>query len=259
MLALHVPNCRGEDIDENLKGLCVQFAVRCVLAGNLSDPTQRGQYFAKNIHNMGGQHGVTRAEAIANFEQLYRSLPVREYSIYQTPILQSIVHSGDLIQCTVKVPTKLEGKSVAGNTVNSSGNTIVVVEYNTRDESLAIVSYDSPRSNWEQATPPPTTPTTRTTDDSWSDGRRLQHPDRSALYRVVNVADDDTLTLRSGPGASTQEVRSGSGDIVTLPATAHDLTVYTEDGKRNDQDLWYPVSWNGYKGYLREKYLEEQN
>jgi hypothetical protein len=71
-----LPNSHGQGIDENAQGICVQFAVRCVLAGNLSDPAQRGQYFAQNIQNYSGQHGITREEVIANLEKFYRACQI---------------------------------------------------------------------------------------------------------------------------------------------------------------------------------------
>jgi S1-C subfamily serine protease len=37
---------------------------------------------------------------------------------------------------------------------------------------------------------------------NWPDGRKLLHPDRFVKTRVVNVAANDTLKLRSGPGTS---------------------------------------------------------
>jgi hypothetical protein len=38
-----------------------------------------------------------------------------------------------------------------------------------------------------------------------------------------------------------------------MPETASDVTVYVADWEKNGSDIWFPVSWQNYKGYLRQK------
>ncbi len=71
----------------------------------------------------------------------------------------------------------------------------------------------------------------------------------SANYRVINVADDDVLNIRSGPGVD-YAIQGGipNGDIVTTSGNAARLPGGAE---------WYEIDINGLgTGWLNARYLE---
>jgi len=45
---------------------------------------------------------------------------------------------------------------------------------------------------------------------------------------------------------------------VNMPPNATNVVVYIADWQMNDSDRWFPVSWNGYKGYVRQKFVTPQ-
>jgi hypothetical protein len=83
-----------------------------------------------------------------------------------------------------------------------------------------------------------------------------QEPDKHVICRVFNVATGDWLHMRQGPGANYPKVklRSGGGEV-SMPSTAANITVYVADWEKNDNDVWFPVYWHGYRGYLNQKFL----
>jgi S1-C subfamily serine protease len=94
---------------------------------------------------------------------------------------------------------------------------------------------------------------------TWPDGRRLRSPEKHVYCRVRNVPANDVLYMRQGPGASYQKVMASATIAVALPPNATNVIVFVEDWEKNENDVWYRVSWRGYKGYLRDKFLTPQN
>ncbi len=105
------------------------------------------------------------------------------------------------------------------------------------------------------ATPSPTPtpqPTPISTPDAksrtWPDGRILKHPERFIPTWVVNVAPNDTLKLRSGPGTR-------FGAITEIPADAVDIFAFDKDAVWDADTWWYPIEWHGFRGYVGGSYL----
>jgi Bacterial SH3 domain len=82
----------------------------------------------------------------------------------------------------------------------------------------------------------------------WPDGRKLLHPDQFIRTRVVNVAANDTLKLRSGPGTS-------FSIIAEIPANETNITAFSQDQIWDGDTWWCPVEWNGLLGYVSRHYL----
>jgi S1-C subfamily serine protease len=82
----------------------------------------------------------------------------------------------------------------------------------------------------------------------WPDGRKLLHPDRFVRTRVVDVLWNNTLKLRSGPGAS-------FAIIAELPGTEGSITAFGYDEIQAGNTWWCPVEWKGLRGYVEERYL----
>jgi hypothetical protein len=61
--------------------------------------------------------------------------------------------------------------------------------------------------------------------------------------------------MRQAPGAnySKVELRSGGG-AVSIPADGGKRSWLSET-RKNDNDVWFPVYWQGYKGYLNQNFL----
>jgi hypothetical protein len=71
----------------------------------------------------------------------------------------------------------------------------------------------------------------------WPDGRKLLRPDQFVITRVVNVEVNDTLKLRSGPGASFTV-------LAKIPADETNIIAYNYDQVWDGVDTyWVPVEW----------------
>jgi S1-C subfamily serine protease len=82
----------------------------------------------------------------------------------------------------------------------------------------------------------------------WPDGRKLLHPDQFVRTRVVNVADNDTLKLRSGPGTSFRVVAE-------IPADETNIIAFNYDQIWDGDTWWCPVEWRGLRGYVGRSHL----
>jgi hypothetical protein len=84
-------------------------------------------------------------------------------------------------------------------------------------------------------------------DNVWPD-RRIVHLDHSASTHVVNVMAGDTLKLRSGPGTA-------SNTIAEIPADGGGIAAFYLDIVWDGDTFWYPVKWQGKRGYVGRRYL----
>jgi hypothetical protein len=92
------------------------------------------------------------------------------------------------------------------------------------------------------------TPTLSLNAGSWPDGRILKHPEHSTQTYVVNVARNDTLKLRSGPGTKFPA-------IAEIPGDATGVSVFDQDQIWDGDTWWCPVEWKGLRGYVSRSYL----
>lgn len=102
-----------------------------------------------------------------------------------------------------------------------------------------------------KSTPLPATPSYPTPNrKNWPDGRMLIHPEHFVRTRVVNVAPNDTLELRSGPG-------TGSTPLRKIPYNGRDILAFDKDAVQDldGKTWWYPVEWQGIRGYVGGGYL----
>jgi hypothetical protein len=109
-------------------------------------------------------------------------------------------------------------------------------------------SYSTP--TLSPAPAPPATPTRapRYNDAKWPDGRILAHPEHPVSTGVVNVRPNDTLKLRAGPG-TTYNV------VAAIPADATGISAFDKDAVWDGDTWWYPVEWQGLRGYVSGSYL----
>jgi hypothetical protein len=91
-------------------------------------------------------------------------------------------------------------------------------------------------------------PTTDSMLKSWPDGRILKHPQHFVPTWVVNVAPNDALKLRSGPGTRFTA-------ITEIPADAVDIFAFDKDAVWDGDTWWYPIEWHGFRGYVGGNYL----
>ena len=92
------------------------------------------------------------------------------------------------------------------------------------------------------------TPARNYNDRKWPDEWMLIHPEHFVKARVINVAPDDTLKLRSGPGTRFDSVTE-------IPPNAMDITAFDQDLRFDGDTFWYPVEWHGFLGYVGRKYI----
>jgi hypothetical protein len=85
----------------------------------------------------------------------------------------------------------------------------------------------------------------------WSDGRILIHPEHSVRAYVIKVKSHDTLILRSGPGTRFEFVKE-------IPRDGTDLIVFDQDRVWDGDTWWYPIEWQGFRGYVGRSYLSTQ-
>jgi MFS family permease len=95
---------------------------------------------------------------------------------------------------------------------------------------------------------PTTTPIPNYADSTWPDGRMLIHPEHFVRTHVVDVAPNDTLNLRSGPGTSFDPVTN-------IPPNGTDIIEFDQDG----DSWWCPVEWHGLRGYVSRRFLRTQH
>jgi hypothetical protein len=93
-----------------------------------------------------------------------------------------------------------------------------------------------------------TIPTPDAKRRDWPDGRILKHPEHFIPTWVVNIAPNDTLKLRSGPGTR-------FGAITEIPAAAADIFAFDEDAVWDGDTWWYPIEWHGLRGYVGGSHL----
>jgi hypothetical protein len=94
------------------------------------------------------------------------------------------------------------------------------------------------------------TPTPDYNDAKWPDDRMLIHPENFVRSQVANVRPNDKLALRSGPGTrftSLTEIPHNGTDILVFDKDV----IQDPDGKTS----WYPVEWQGFRGYVSGGYL----
>ncbi|MFN8420315.1 MAG: hypothetical protein U0528_13895 [Anaerolineae bacterium] len=73
----------------------------------------------------------------------------------------------------------------------------------------------------------------------------------ASAYRVAFVADNDILSVRSGPGVEFDEVGQ-------LPYNASDVVVTGAAQSASDGGTWVPVQWNAISGWVNRYFLTEQ-
>jgi hypothetical protein len=85
----------------------------------------------------------------------------------------------------------------------------------------------------------------------WPDGRTLIHPEHSVRAYVINVKSYDTLILRSGPGTRFAPVK-------VIPRDRTDLIEFDQDRVWDGDTWWYPIEWQGFRGYVGRTFLSTQ-
>ena len=84
---------------------------------------------------------------------------------------------------------------------------------------------------------------------AWSDGTIiLLHPTHFVLTGVVNVEPNYALKLRAGPGTRFNVVAA-------IPADATGILAFDKDAVWDGDTWWYPVEWQGFRGYVSGDYL----
>jgi uncharacterized protein YraI len=76
----------------------------------------------------------------------------------------------------------------------------------------------------------------------------LIHPEHFVKAYVINVAPDDKLELRSGPGTRFDPVTE-------IPPNGTDIIVFDQDQVWDGDTWWCPVEWHGFRGYVGRHYL----
>jgi uncharacterized protein YraI len=77
----------------------------------------------------------------------------------------------------------------------------------------------------------------------------LTHPEHFVNTGVVNVKQNDTLKLRSGPGTRFRAVKE-------IPADATGISAFDQDQVWDGDTWWCPVEWKGFRGYVSRKLLK---
>jgi hypothetical protein len=78
----------------------------------------------------------------------------------------------------------------------------------------------------------------------------LIHPEHFIQTYVINVAPNDKLKLRAGPGTKFRPVTE-------IPPDSKGITVFDRDLIWDGDTWWYPVEWHGFRGYVGRHYLQE--
>jgi hypothetical protein len=98
----------------------------------------------------------------------------------------------------------------------------------------------------------PSVPSASPNIERWPDGRILIHPEHSVRTCVIKVKSGDTLILRSGPGSRFEPVRE-------IPRDGTGLIAFDRDRVWDGDTWWYPVEWQGLRGYVGRSFLGATN
>jgi hypothetical protein len=79
----------------------------------------------------------------------------------------------------------------------------------------------------------------------------LPLPEEMSLYRVVNVASNDVLNVRSAAGADNRIVG-------TIPANGTGIRI-TGASVQAGGGVWVPIQYQEISGWVNSKYLEAEN
>jgi hypothetical protein len=82
----------------------------------------------------------------------------------------------------------------------------------------------------------------------WPDGRVLIHPEHFVRTYVIGVKSGDTLILRSGPGTRFEPVKE-------IPRDGMSLIAFDQDRVWDGDTWWYPIEWQGFRGYVGRSFL----
>jgi hypothetical protein len=142
------------------------------------------------------------------------------------------------------------------NSVTQQAASQPTTSQETAAEKTVKLPPSSPTSSPEMPTTPWATPspqrTSIPTPDSrrknWPDGRIVTHPEAFVQTYVVNVARDDTLKLRRGPGTRFSAVTE-------IPGDAAEIFAFDKDAVWDRDTWWYPIEWHGFRGYVGGRYL----
>jgi hypothetical protein len=116
----------------------------------------------------------------------------------------------------------------------------------TRSEKSDLAPTPTPAPTVTPKLIPTATPNFK--DARWPDGRMLSHPDHFVQTGVVNVARDDKLELRTGPGTR-------FGSVTKIPAGATGILAFDRDAVWDGDTWWYPIEWQGFRDYVGGHYL----
>ena len=174
-------------------------------------------------------------------------------------IISAFRENRSMIQISAPISAGSSGSPV----MNESGDVIGVATLVTREgQNLGFAiaveevgrALTAPRVITEvPSVPPPesTQPSSNGSIVKWSDGRTLIHPEHSVRAYVIKVKSNDTLILRNGPGTQS--------DLVTaIPRNGTDLIVFNQDPVWDGDTWWYPVQWEGFRGYVGRSHLSTQ-
>lgn len=73
-----------------------------------------------------------------------------------------------------------------------------------------------------------------------------------ATVRVTSVQRHDTLSLRSGPSAKSRK-------LADIPFDAKGIKLISRSFEQTGSDLWYPIMWNGIRGWANGCYLDYED
>jgi len=76
------------------------------------------------------------------------------------------------------------------------------------------------------------------------------YPGAIRRLRVIRVSLGDTLSLRNEPDSQSKK-------IAKIPYNASDVFLLGTF-KQNGKDLWFPVAWNGIRGWVNGSYVDYQ-
>jgi hypothetical protein len=187
-------------------------------------------------------------------------------------IISAFRDNRSMIQITAPMSSGSSGSPV----LDEAGNVIGIVKQMLKEgqnlnfaissesiqDAIAKSAVVTPNPSVSAATPAPTqtvvatpTPSVATSTQSpttvgakWPDGRILSHPEHFVQTGVVNVARNDKLELRSGPGTR-------FAPITKIPADATGVSAFDRDAVWDGDTWWYPVERQGFRGYVGGHYL----
>ena len=180
----------------------------------------------------------------------------------QGTVTEGIISAFRENRAMIQISAPISPGSSGSPVLNESGDVIGVATLVTREgqnlgfaiavevveRALTAPRAEPDASPQKSYSDPGLTPSASPNIVKWPDGRVLTHPEHFVRTCVIKVKSGDTLILRSGPGTRFEPVTE-------IPRDGTNLIAFDQDRVWDVDTWWYPIQWQGFRGYVGRSFL----